>query len=73
MLFFAFRRVKLICFSYAVPLCWLVHTAFVYIYSDQLIPGNGVSFCVILAWVFFCYVSDKVVSFNDSIPMRDVA
>jgi len=32
-----------------------------------------ISFCMSLALVFFCYVSDKVVSFSDCIPVHNVA
>jgi len=43
-------------------------------YSDQLKPKNGISFCTILALVsFVSFVSVKAVSFSDSIPMRNIA
>jgi len=33
----------------------------------QLKPGNDISFCMVLAFVFLvCYVSDKVVSLSDN-------
>jgi len=39
-----------------------------HVYTDQLKPGMGISFCMILAlvfcFVFFCYVSDEVVKFG---------
>jgi len=52
--FLFFLRLSL--FSCTIPLCWLVYSAFVYIYSDQLKPGNSISFYMILALVFFIVV-----------------
>jgi len=74
-LFFCFSwGLALVSFMYhptalIILLCFCLH-----VYSDQLKPGNDISFCMILALVFFvCYVSDEVVSFGDSIRMRNVA
>ena len=68
-------KVKPLCFSCTIPLCWLFYNAFVYIFIQiNQKPGNGISFCMIFSLVFFvCYVSDKVVSFSDSAPMRNIA
>jgi len=76
MLFFVFARFKPLCFSYTIPLCWLVykwyHNAFVYIYSDQLKPKNGILYDFGIRF-FVSFVSVKAVSFSDSIPMRIIA
>jgi len=53
-----------------IPLCWFLFTNL----FRSTKPGDGIAFCMILALVFFvCYVGDKVVSFSDSIPIRNVA
>jgi len=70
--FLFFPRLALVSFMYHPTVLMKLQCFCLHVYSDQLKPGNGISFCMVLAF-FFCYVSDKVVSFIDSIPMRNIA